>query len=463
MTTKQIEKVNLNKLIGAGYKKFWESRKPYRVLKGGRGSKKSVTTAYWYIYNLMKYPSANALVVRQTGNTHKDSTYALLKWVTSKLQVHHLWKFKENPMEAEYLPTGQKIIFRGFDDPLKLTSITVAVGVLCWVWIEEAFELDDEQEFRTLDESIRGQMPDGLWKQITLTYNPWVNNHWTKTRFFDNADPDADCFTTTHHINEFLDAEDHNKIEKLQYTDPERYKVVGLGEYGIPGGAYFDEFRTDIHTMKPFVIPDHWNRYVSIDYGLDMFAAVFIAIDTQNRAFIYNEIYQSGLIVAEAAQLLKEYIKDQNIKIIYGPPDLENRRNDTGRSAMDIFREHGVRLIKSDNRRIDGWYAVKEWIKPIDKKDEQTGEIKKTSNLQIFKNCVNLIRTLPQLQYDDHNPNDVSNEPHELSHINDALRGFCIMRTSPTKETSEKKFNFRFEQPKRSEWSTQIPDGFFNK
>ena len=91
-------------------------------------------------------------------------------------------------------------MFRGFDDVLKLTSITVDKGVLCWVWLEEAYELDREEDFQTLDESIRGELPEGsgLWKQITLTYNPWVNSHWTKTRFFDKQDPDAFTLTPTY-------------------------------------------------------------------------------------------------------------------------------------------------------------------------------------------------------------------------------------------------------------------------
>ncbi len=132
---KQVTKINLPDVIGVGYADFWKDRHRYRVLKGGRASKKSTTTALWFIYNLMKYPQANALVVRQVYNTHKDSTFAMLKWAATRLGVYNRWQFKETPLECVYKPTGQKILFRGFDDPLKLTSITVDKGVLCWVWI----------------------------------------------------------------------------------------------------------------------------------------------------------------------------------------------------------------------------------------------------------------------------------------------------------------------------------------
>ena len=85
-----------------------------------------------------------------------------------------------------YKPTGQKIYFRGLDDPLKVTSITVDQGVLCWMWIEEAYEISSKDDFNMLDESIRGATPEGsdLFKQITVTFNPWNEHHWLKKRFF---------------------------------------------------------------------------------------------------------------------------------------------------------------------------------------------------------------------------------------------------------------------------------------
>ena len=169
-------KIYLPDLIGKGYATFWNDKHRYIVLKGGRGSKKSTTAAMKFIYNIMKYPLSNLLCVRKTGNTHLDSTYAELKKACKRFNVSDKWKFTISPLGATYLPTGQKILFRGFDDPLKLTSITVEVGVLCWIWLEEVYEIEDEAEFDTLDESIRGEMPKGLWKQLTLTFNPWVNS-----------------------------------------------------------------------------------------------------------------------------------------------------------------------------------------------------------------------------------------------------------------------------------------------
>jgi phage terminase large subunit len=423
--------VDLPEIIGRGYGSFWRSKKRYRVLKGGRASKKSRTVALWYIYNMLKHPLANTVVVRNTFNTNKDSTYAVLKWAARQLGAYHLWKFTESPLEAKILATGQKILFRGFDDPLKITSITVDVGALCWAWVEEAFEIEDEEEFRTFDESIRGEMPEGLWKQVTLSYNPWVDSHWTKTRFWDREEENADRFTTTYKCNEWLDDSDRQLIEGLKRTHPERYKVVGLGEYGVPGGRYFDEFRTDIHVIEPFVIPEHWQRFRVKDYGLDMLANYWIAIDNQGFAFVYKELYESNLIISDAAKRILE-LTNEKIKISYAPPDLWNRRQETGKSAAEIFMENGINLVKASNDRIQGWLNLKEWIKPYETVDEQTGEPIMTARLKIFKNCVNLIRTLPQLQHDEKDPNDVATEPHELTHAPDAMRYFCSMRTLPS-------------------------------
>lgn len=427
--TNKIE-INLPDLIGKGYASFWTTKKRYRVVKGGRGSKKSTTTAMWFIYNIMKYPQANLVCIRDKMNTHRDSTYAELKKAATRFGVYHKWKFVENPLGAKYLPTGQKILFRGFDDPLNLTSLTVDVGVLCWAWWEEVYQIEDEEAFKTFDEGIRGEMPEGsgLWKQQTLTFNPWVNSHWTKKRFFDNEDPNAFTLTTTHKCNEWYDDADHQLIEDLAITNPDRYKVVGLGEYGIPGGAYFDEFRSDIHVIEPFIIPQDWKRYISIDYGLDMLACYWIAMDTHNKAYVYKELYQSNLVISEAAKaILDKCGKNEEIYQSFAPPDLWNRRQETGKSAAEIFMENGLYLYKADNNRIQGWYNMKEWLRPYS--DEQ--EIM-TANLVFFKNCSNIIRCLPQVQADIKDPNDVSTQPHELTHSVDSIRYFISGRPYPT-------------------------------
>lgn len=107
--------VNIAKVVGKGYKQFWNYTGRYSVVKGSRGSKKSSTIALRIIYNMMKYDKANTLVIRRIFNTHKDSTYVQLKWAVNKLGVAKLWHFSKSPLEATYLPTKQKILFRGLN------------------------------------------------------------------------------------------------------------------------------------------------------------------------------------------------------------------------------------------------------------------------------------------------------------------------------------------------------------
>ena len=158
--------VHLPDIVGKGYGTYWKWRGRYRVCKGSRASKKSKTTALWFIVSMMKYKDANALVVRKVYRTLKDSCFTELKWAIHRLGVDEFWEIKESPLELTYKPTGQKIYFRGLDDPLKVTSITAEKGYLCWMWIEEAYEISSEADFDMLDESIRGAIRSILGMSI---------------------------------------------------------------------------------------------------------------------------------------------------------------------------------------------------------------------------------------------------------------------------------------------------------
>ena len=162
---------SLQEIIGKGYAEFWNSKQRYIVCKGSRASKKSTTAALKIIFRMMQYPLANTLVVRKTAATLKDSCFAQLKWAINRLGVEKYWKSRVSPLELEYLPTGQRIIFRGLDDAFKITSITVPQGCLCWAWLEEAYEVNEE-EFDMIDESLRGQLPEGYYIQWLIVFNP---------------------------------------------------------------------------------------------------------------------------------------------------------------------------------------------------------------------------------------------------------------------------------------------------
>lgn len=290
---------SLYDLTGKGYETFWHTRKKYRVCKGSRASKKSTTTALWIIFNMMKHPEANTLVVRKVYRTMKDSCFMQLKWAVNQLGVSNQWDFKESPLEATYKPTGQKIYFRGLDDPQKITSITVEIGVLCWVWIEEAYEIMSEADFDMLDESIRGEMPEDLFKQITLTFNPWNEHHWIKGRFFDTPDDDTFSITTNYLCNEWLDDADRKMFNRMKERNPRRYQVAGLGNWGVVEGLVYDNWSEEEFSLQSIQTT---YRDLQDGFGLDFGytndpTAGFIGFISREAKtiWVWDELYEKGL------------------------------------------------------------------------------------------------------------------------------------------------------------------------
>src|SRR5690606_6075251 len=310
MTTKQV-KISPAKMIGKGCNRFWHNKQFYRVVKGSRGSKNSKNTAINFIYRLMKYPWANLLVIRRYSNTNKQSTYTDLKWATNKLKVAHLFKFNESMPEITYLPTGQKILFRGLDDPLKITSISVDVGILAWVWVEEAYQIESEDDFRTLVESIRGSHDDPeFFKQITLTFNPWSERHWLKRVFFDPKTREKDVFaiTTTFRVNEWLDKVDRERYLDLYRTNPRRARIVCDGEWGVAEGLVFENFEVKefdaLEKIKQIQETTH-----GMDYGFtnDPTTEVSSIVDLHKREiWIYQEHYEKGMTTDDIYKMLSE-------------------------------------------------------------------------------------------------------------------------------------------------------------
>lgn len=317
MRTKTAKQLRLPDVAGKGYGTFWRFKGRYRVCKGSRASKKSKTTALNNITRLMEYPQANLLCVRKTYRTLKDSCFTELKWAIHRLGVDAWWDIKESPLEMTYKPTGQKILFRGLDDPLKVTSITVEVGVLCWLWIEEAYEISSEADFDTLDESIRGEVPPGLFKQITLTFNPWNEHHWIKHRFFDAApDPDILAMTTNYTCNEWLDAADKKVFETMKRNNPRRYRVAGLGDWGIVEGLVYENWEERLFSIDEVRKTPGIKSAFGLDFGYtnDPTALFCGLIDTSSKTlWVFDEIYKPGMSNEDIAAAVTEagYAKER--------------------------------------------------------------------------------------------------------------------------------------------------------
>ncbi|MEG2144095.1 MAG: terminase family protein [Oscillospiraceae bacterium] len=290
-------------------------------------------------------------------------------------------------------------------------------------------------------------------KQVKSSTNPGgVGHNWVKQRFVDIGAPDTShvfpngtriFIPAKIHDNVFLTKSDPLYEVRLKNLPQKEQKALLYGDWDIFEGQFFEEFNREVHCVKPFVIPPHWQKYVTIDYGMDMLACLFIAVDGENNAFVYKEIYEGrdnsmgengkGHIVSQAAVRIKEESAGESIYAFLAPPDLWNRNRDSGRSTADIFGEYGIALTKTGNNRVNGWRALREWLKISKGEDGQP-----TSKLKIFDSAINLIRTLPALQRDRKNSEDTASFPHEITHLPDALRGFAVYFEDNPQEQQEK-------------------------
>lgn len=333
--------IRVSNLIGQGYNEFWNCKKFYKVVKGSRGSKKSVTTQIEIIYKMMKYPWMNVIAARRYQNTLRDSVFVGLKSATNRLGVQNLWQFTVSPMEATYIPTGQKILFRGFDDALKMTSIQLEKGSITHLWLEEAYELESRDKLDTVVEGMRGILEDkNAYRQVILTFNPWSENHWLKSEFFDAKDDDVFTLTTTYKLNEWLDEQTIKRYEKLYKTNPRRAKIVCDGEWGVSEGLVFENVEYS-PLDKDFLAKQNYELIVGLDFGFthDPTALVVSWLDSENGIlYLIDEHYETGMHTNEIARMIKTKGYSKSLIIADCAED---------RLISELNNDYGLRIKKS--------------------------------------------------------------------------------------------------------------------
>ena len=218
------------KVFNDKYLPYLEDRSRYLVFYGGGSSGKSYNIVERYVYKCMKQ-KMNLLVIRQTGNTNRDSTFALFKQIINEWKVDTLFHITDLRIRCA---NGNEIIFRGLDDAEKLKSVTFENGELTDVWIEEATETQ-EADVNQLKVRLRGGTSE---KQMVLSFNPVNANHWIKRHFIDSGL--ATVCHSTYKDNKFLTEEDKKALEDFKYTDPYYYQVYCLGQWGVLGKTFFN-------------------------------------------------------------------------------------------------------------------------------------------------------------------------------------------------------------------------------
>lgn len=440
--------MDLNVIIGREYEPFWYSRERYRVIKGSRGSKKSKVTALWYISNMMKYPESNLVVIRKRLNTHRTSTRNDLIWAINRLKVKGDWYYSESDngdLTITRKSTNQKIFFRGFDDPLNITSFSVPHGVLCWAWFEEAFQIESESDFDKVDKSIRGKMPDGseleshgLWKQITFTFNAWSDKSWLKRRFFDKC-PDVNITedelddynagkrktinkwatnkmesifvgTTIYACNEFLDEEDLRLFNLTRINNPIAFNIEGLGNWGISEGLIFTNWTTMNFDYKDIIrksVNVNGKTNLKMRFGLDfgytndVAALVSCIVDEENlRIYIFDEFYKVGQTNKMLAEML--HYKGYQKEII--------RCDSAEPKSIDELKYYGINGARA---ALKGKDSIRQGISRL-----------KDYKLIVHPKCENLIIELNNYAWKkDKDTEKLLNEPiDEFNHLMDALR-----------------------------------------
>ena len=439
------------------------------VQVGGRYSGKSYNSQIEEAANLASKDSYKLLIIQELDKGSSDGYYAGL--VDKIGQFEHLPAYNITTSSTKITNNinGNVALFRGYKTKQQKMDVK-NIDQVTKIVVEEGDWMSYD-DFLALIQQLRGKVegdrrldillnpvneycfvnteliekePDRVLEYFPNSRRPKVFEKIIRTHFINEDGEDEDAtikilvVLSTHYDNTNLSSIQRAAIEVYKTTDPEKYKQLGEARFIKSGGAYFNEFDKEIHVCEPFVIPPHWRRYFVMDYGLDMLAGYWVAMDDQNKAYFYNEVYQSDLIISKAATTIKTLSKD-HIHQYFAPPDLWNRRQETGKSAMEIFKDNGIMLTKANNDRVDGWLNVKEWLNPY---VDEFGD--KTANVQIFNNCVNLIRCMSQVKRCESDPNDVAREPHELTHAPDSLRYFFAGRPSPSILAKNKKTHFMY-------------------
>ncbi|MEG0664617.1 MAG: phage terminase large subunit [Clostridia bacterium] len=408
---------------------FFNSKERFVAYGGARGGGKSWAVRKKAMLLAINFNGIKIMILRRTYGELRENHINPLK-----KELKDIANYKDSE-KTFFFPNESVIIFGYCDDEndvLRYQGQEYDV-----IFIDEATQLTSFQ-YNSLCACLRGA--NDFPKRIYLTCNPGgVGHGWVKRLFIDKnykkgeLESDYKFIFASVYDNYALLKKDKGYINML-YNLPEKLKKAWLdGNWDVLSGQYFTEWDRSVHVIKPFKIKEHWRRYFSMDYGLDMLAGYFIAIDEKGNCFVYKEIYEKNLIISKAAKLIKNFCQTEKIDCFFAPPDLWNRRQDSGKSVAEIFCENGIYLQKVSNDRISGWLNLKEWLSIYD----EFG--KRTTRFKVFESCENLIKSIPMLLYDKHNPNDCATEPHKFTHGPDAIRYFFSGRPLPCEKQAYKK------------------------
>lgn len=402
---------------------FFASKKRYVAYGGARGGGKSWALRKKITLLCMRYNGIRVLLLRRTfpelRENHINTLLTELKGIAHYKDSEKVFTFHNgSTIKLGYCDSERDVLqYQGIE-----------YDVIC---MDEATQFT-EYQFQTLTACLRGA--NDFPKRMYLTCNPggvgheWVKRLFVSKRYKADENPDEyEFISATIFDNKILMEKDPHYLSMLNNLDEKLRQAWRDGNWDMLAGQYFSEFDRTVHVIEPFVIPEHWKKYRAIDYGLDCLACVWVAVDELNNYYVYREYGEPDRIISDGAKDIIELSKGEYIQYTVAPSDIWARSQETAKSKADIFRENGLPLIKGNNNRETGWLALKDLLKVYDTDDD-----KRESRLKIFSSCVQLIEYLPSLQRDAKKPTDCMTEPHNITHLPDALRYFAVQYVYPS-------------------------------
>lgn len=361
------------------FKEVDQSQKRYIVMKGSAGSGKSVDTAQNYILRLMRDKGRNLVCIRKSDITNRDSTFAELTGAIYRMfgdKAEQYWQINMSPLKLTCRANGNQIIFRGMNDDKqreKLKSITFQKGKLTDVWIEEATELT-QADLEIIDDRLRGELPNGQFYQIRMTFNPVNRNHWIKKVFFDIPDPNVLTHHSTYLMNRFIDDAYRQRMERRKAVDPEGYRIYGLGEWGEIGGLILHNWEVKDISQNPADYDDFAHGQ---DFGYNHANVILPVGFKDDDIYITNELYQFEKDTTELIELAIQ---------------------------LDIDKRKQMWCDSAEPDRIKMWQKAGFRARGVDK-GGSAGSVKaqidwlKQRKIYVHPSCVNTIRELQQWKW----------------------------------------------------------------
>ena len=395
---------------------FFRARERFVAYGGARGGGKSWAIRQKARLLALRWPGIRILILRRSFPELQENHILPL---LSDLRGIARYRASE---KAFVFPGGSRIKFGYCDRERDVDQYQGQEYDV--IFLDEATQFT-EYQYITLTPCIRGA--NDFPKRMYLTCNPGgVGHMWVKRLFVDRAfrgdeDPADYRFIPARATdNPVLAQRDPGYLKMLDNLPDGLREAWRDGSWEVFAGQYFPEFTRQTHVVRPIALPPEWPRYRAFDYGLDMLACYWFAIDLEGRVWVYRELRESGLIVSQAARAILDMTPPgEHIQYTIAPPDMWSTQKDTGRTMAELFAQHGVPLVRASSQRIQGWMVLKEYLRR--REDGRPGML-------FFDTCPGIIRDLPALQHDEKKINDCAVTPHEITHGPDAIRYFCLYR-----------------------------------